>query len=114
MQEATNSSHNFDHNGFLASQGIPKLKIIQKWLKEPIFQQEPPPPDHPQLDFENEVVSPHNAGITEDANLYMVISAIDQWAQVFGGQRPKNLVNPDAWDKFQGRYNEFFGSSDAN
>ena len=79
-----------------------------------VFQQEPPPPDHPLLDFENVIVSPHNAGITDDANLNMVISAIDQWAQVFGGQKPKNLVNPDAWNKFQGRYNELFGSSDAN
>ena len=79
-----------------------------------VFQQEPPPPDHPLLNFENVIVSPHNAGITDDANLNMVISAIDQWAQVFGGQPPNNLVNPDAWDKFQGRYNEFFGSSDAD
>ena len=74
-----------------------------------VFEQEPPSPDHPLLNFENVIVSPHNAGITDDANLNMVISAIDQWAQVFAGQRPRNLVNADAWDKFQMRYNELFG-----
>tara|TARA_B100000700_G_scaffold15635_1_gene15397 strand:+ start:3284 stop:4420 length:1137 start_codon:yes stop_codon:yes gene_type:complete len=42
IQQNTNLSQNFDHNGFLASQGIPKINIIKKWLKEPFFQQEPP------------------------------------------------------------------------
>ena len=42
MQEATNSSSKFDQNGSLASCGIPKLNIIEKWLKEPFFHLEPP------------------------------------------------------------------------
>ena len=75
-----------------------------------VFQEEPPPIDHPLLDFENVIVSPHNAGITDDANRNMVISAIDQWAEVFRGRRPKNLVNPDAWTRFQVRYQQLFGA----
>ena len=42
IQEGTNSSSNFDHNGFLASLGTPNLNIIEEWLKEPFFQLKPP------------------------------------------------------------------------
>ena len=42
IQDFTNSSLKFDLNGSLASNGIPKLNIIDKWLKEPFFHNEPP------------------------------------------------------------------------
>ena len=42
IQENTNSSLKFDQNGSLASLGIPKLNIIEKWLKEPFFHLHPP------------------------------------------------------------------------
>ncbi len=37
IKESTNSSSKFDLDGALASRGIPKLNIIEKWLKEPFF-----------------------------------------------------------------------------
>ena len=42
IKESTNSSSKFDQNGSLASLGIPKLNIIEKWLREPFFHLEPP------------------------------------------------------------------------
>ncbi len=42
IKESTNSSLIFDQNGLLASRGVPRLEIIDKWLKEPFFHQEPP------------------------------------------------------------------------
>lgn len=78
-----------------------------------VFEREPPPADHPLLGFDNVLVSPHNAGITSDANLNMVSSAVEQWADVFAGRQPKNLVNPAAWDKFQSRYQALFGLNAA-
>jgi len=42
IQEITNSSSKFDKNGSLAFRGRPKLNIIEKWLREPFFHQEPP------------------------------------------------------------------------
>ena len=78
-----------------------------------VFEQEPPAMDHPLLKFDNVLVSPHNAGITDDANLNMVTSALEQWADVFAGQRPRNLINPSAWDAFQTRYQAVFGLSAA-
>ena len=32
----------FDENGSLASRGIPKLEIIEKWLRDPFFHLDPP------------------------------------------------------------------------
>ena len=42
VKESTNSSLTFDENGSLASLGIPKLEIIDKWLRDPFFYLEPP------------------------------------------------------------------------
>ena len=42
IKESTNSSSKFDLNGALASRGIPKLNIIEKWLREPFFHLGPP------------------------------------------------------------------------
>ena len=42
IKESTNSSSKFDSNGALASRGIPKLNIIEKWLREPFFHLGPP------------------------------------------------------------------------
>ena len=69
--------------------------------------------DHPLLKFDNVLVSPHNAGITDDANLNMVTSALEQWTDVFAGRRPRNLINPLAWDAFQTRYQAVFGLNAA-
>jgi len=42
IQDSTNSSLKFDHNGSIAALGIPDFNIIDKWLQEPFFQLEPP------------------------------------------------------------------------
>ena len=42
ITESTNSSLTFDRDGSLASLGIPKLGIIETWLREPFFHLEPP------------------------------------------------------------------------
>lgn len=42
IEEISNSLLSFDENGNLASMGIPKMNVIEEWLKEPFFQQQPP------------------------------------------------------------------------
>lgn len=42
IKESTNSSLMFDENGSLASRGMPKVEIIDKWLRDPFFQLTPP------------------------------------------------------------------------
>ncbi len=42
IQERTNSSLMFDQNGSIASSGVPKLEVIDKWLRDTFFHLEPP------------------------------------------------------------------------
>jgi len=42
FQESNHSSLTFDLNGSLASLGIPKVEVIDEWLKDPFFHLEPP------------------------------------------------------------------------
>ncbi|MBT7248975.1 MAG: hydroxyacid dehydrogenase [Rhodospirillaceae bacterium] len=79
-----------------------------------VFEEEPPAFDHPLLGFENVIVSPHNAGVTLDCNYNMAVSAAEQWADLFAGGRPSKLVNTDAWEKFQGRYQSILGLNAAD
>ncbi len=62
-----------------------------------VFEQEPPPPDHPLLAFDNVLASPHTAGITTEALANTTSSATDQWLDIFAGKAPRCLLNPEAW-----------------
>ena len=42
IKKNTNSSSRFDLKGSIASRGVPRLNIIEKWLKETFFHLEPP------------------------------------------------------------------------
>jgi len=74
-----------------------------------VFLKEPPPPDHPLLQFENVIASPHNAGITEEALHGMALGAAEQWIAIFRGEVPPRLVNPEAWPRYAARFHEAFG-----
>jgi len=74
-----------------------------------VFEAEPPAHDHPLMAFDNVIVSPHNAGVTTDCNLNMVEYAVGQWAEIFAGNRPPRLRNPEAWDRYRSRFAEVFG-----
>jgi D-3-phosphoglycerate dehydrogenase len=74
-----------------------------------VFLKEPPPADHPLLAFENVIVSPHNAGITDEALHDMAAGAAEQWIAIFRGHVPPRLVNPEAWPRYTARFRETFG-----
>jgi len=74
-----------------------------------VFETEPPPNTHPLLDFDNVIVSPHNAGVTSDCLRNMAEWAARQWVDVFSGRRPPRLINPEAWDFYTERYARILG-----
>ena len=74
-----------------------------------VFDPEPPPLDHPLLKFDNVVVSPHNAGVTDDCTYNMAVYAADQWMTIFKGLRPPRLINPEAWPRYRERFQRIFG-----
>lgn len=63
-----------------------------------VFEKEPPPPDHPLLQREDVIATPHIGSATAASKDRMWRVAIAQALQVLQGERPPNLVNPEVWD----------------
>jgi phosphoglycerate dehydrogenase-like enzyme len=55
--------------------------------------------DSPLLDLDNVVLTPHIGGATDETierHSAMIVDDIDRYLK---GDRPKNLINPEAWNK---------------
>lgn len=61
-----------------------------------VFEQEPLPPDHPLAKLDNVLCTPHIAGQTEDALIGMSVRAAENILRLLRGERPLNIVNPEA------------------
>lgn len=68
-----------------------------------VWEEEPPPLDHPLLGFDNVVVSPHTAGVTHESRRKMALGTVEQIVTILSGEPPPRLLNPDAWDVFCAR-----------
>lgn len=62
-----------------------------------VFAAEPPAPDHPLLQLENVVATPHIASATDVSKSNLWTTAIRQALDVLNGRRPPHLVNPEIW-----------------
>jgi D-3-phosphoglycerate dehydrogenase len=97
--------------------GIHKEEDLYEILKDrriagaglDVFQDEPPSHRHPLLTLDNVIATPHNAGLTAEANQSMARSAVRQWASILSGGPPRSLINPDAWDGYSARFERLFG-----
>ena len=74
-----------------------------------VFDKEPPPADHPLLQFDNVIVSPHMAGVTREARANMGKIAAEQLIMALDGKRPPRIVNPQVWPAYQKRFEKTFG-----
>ncbi len=75
-----------------------------------VFDQEPPGPGHPLMAFQNVLMTPHAAGITDVCNYNMAKWGAEQWIEVLSGRRPPRLVNPDCWPAYVERHTRIFGT----
>lgn len=64
-----------------------------------VFEQEPIDPDNPLLNMKNVVTTPHIGSSTHETELKMSELAAKNLKAGLNGERPPNLVNPDAFDK---------------
>jgi glyoxylate reductase len=64
-----------------------------------VYVQEPLPPDHPLLDCETAVLMPHVGSGTHATRARMSRVACENILAALQGQRPRFLVNPDAWER---------------
>jgi D-3-phosphoglycerate dehydrogenase len=74
-----------------------------------VWAKEPPPPEHPLLQFDNVLASPHTAGVTKEARANMGRIAAEQVLGALDGQRPPRLINPEAWPDYVRRFEQTFG-----
>jgi D-3-phosphoglycerate dehydrogenase / 2-oxoglutarate reductase len=69
-----------------------------------VFVTQPLPHDHPYFSFENVIVTPHLAGITEESMMSMGVGAAEEAIRVLAGELPVNLCNPDAVEHYRRRF----------
>ena len=74
-----------------------------------VWAKEPPPPEHPLLQFDNVLASPHTAGVTKEARANMGRIAAEQVLGALDSHRPPRLINPEAWPAYAGRFAQMFG-----
>ena len=74
-----------------------------------VWEQEPPPLDHPLLGFDNVIVSPHTAGVTHEARTNVVTGTIEQIDDIVSARRAPRILNPEVWDQYCDRFEAIFG-----
>src|SRR5712671_2483653 len=74
-----------------------------------VWDKEPPPPEHPLLQFDNVLASPHTAGVTREARANMGKIAAEQLIMTLDGKRPPRIVNPLVWPAYAKRFEQAFG-----
>jgi D-3-phosphoglycerate dehydrogenase len=62
-----------------------------------VWDQEPPERDAPLLGLSNVVATFHTAGVTHEARRNVARSSATQLAAMLRGERPPQLINPQAW-----------------
>lgn len=74
-----------------------------------VWDQEPPPLDHPLLAMDNVFATFHTAGVTHEARRNVAAIGAEQILQLLAGQRPPRLVNPEVWPAFEKRRDALLG-----
>jgi D-3-phosphoglycerate dehydrogenase / 2-oxoglutarate reductase len=69
-----------------------------------VFDIQPLPADHPLLDLDNVVITPHLAGITRQSMERMGMGAAAETLRILSGQLPVNLVNPEVLPRYRERF----------
>jgi len=63
-------------------------------------------PGHPLLSLENAVLTPHLSGMTQESRKRMGTAAAEDTLRMLAGERPRNFVNSEVWDKSHARRSE--------
>ncbi len=74
-----------------------------------VWDPEPPPPEHPLLQMDNVLASPHIAGTTREARRNIATLAARQLLDVLDGKPAARLLNPQVWPAFAKRFERAFG-----
>jgi len=103
-----NTARGLIHNETALLEALRDKKIAGAGID--VFDVEPPPPDHPLLQLDNVVATPHTAGGTHEAAQAMSRASAEQWIDILRGRVPPRLVNPEAWPVYSERFERVIGS----
>src|SRR5690348_3311673 len=101
------TARGFIHDEEALLQALREKRIAGAGLD--VWDKEPPPPDHPLLQFDNVLASPHTAGVTKEARINMGKIAAEQILDALDGKRPPRIINPDVWPVYAKRFEKTFG-----
>ncbi|MGE4241239.1 hydroxyacid dehydrogenase [Ramlibacter sp.] len=73
-----------------------------------VWDQEPPPLDHPLLAMDNVYATFHTAGVTHEARRNVAAIGAEQIVGLLRGERPPRLVNPEVWPAYEKRRARLF------
>ncbi|HUB10826.1 MAG TPA: hydroxyacid dehydrogenase [Acetobacteraceae bacterium] len=105
------TARGFIHDEIALAEALASQRIAGAGLD--VWEEEPPPHDHPLLRFDNVLVSPHTAGATEESRENMARFAAEQVLDILDGKRPPRLVNPEVWPAYRERFGQVMGFSPA-
>ena len=74
-----------------------------------VWDQEPPPLDHPLLTLDNVVATYHTAGVSHEGRRNVAAIAAEQIVGMLKGGRPPRLINPEVWPAYVTRFEKAFG-----
>jgi D-3-phosphoglycerate dehydrogenase len=74
-----------------------------------VWEKEPPPLDHPLMQMDNVLVSPHTAGVTREGRENMGRFAAEQMIAALDGKPVARVLNPQVWPRYAARFKETFG-----
>ena len=73
-----------------------------------VWEQEPPPADHPLLTLRNVIASPHTAGVTHAARQRLALMAAEQLIDILRGGKPQRMLNAEVLPRFRERFAQVF------
>ncbi len=71
-----------------------------------VFATQPLPADHPYFGFDNVLLTPHMAGMTEGSMRRMGVGVAEETARVLRGEVPLNFCNPEALPAYRERFSD--------
>ena len=74
-----------------------------------VWDQEPPPLNHPLLAMENVFATFHVAGVTHEGRRNVATISAEQIVGLLAGERPPRLINPQVWPEFEKRRQRILG-----
>lgn len=74
-----------------------------------VWDQEPPPLDHPLLALDTVYATFHTGGVTHECRRNIASIAAQQILQIAHGERPARIANPEVWPRVVERLRRAFG-----